>query len=190
MFRQYIPSAFEIALSLLKAHRRRLRGGHRTAVPFLRRPLLKAENQSYQLSREAGRLRIPIRGTGGVQLNLAVSDWHRSFLSDPSWGLGSLTVTPSRIVVVMRKGVPTPYEPRAVIALDANEASLDGVVAVGGDAALVSMAFPDVRIVQETHFRRGRRLARKKSHDRRVMRRLLVGRDGASGTASSSGSIE
>ena len=118
-------------------------------------------------------MRIPVRGTEGVQLTLPLSTWHRAILQDPTWGLGSLTVTPNRIVVVVRKDAPEPYEPAAAIALDTNEASLDGVVAGDGEAALVSVRFPGVRVVQATHFRRRRRLARKKANDRRVMRRLL-----------------
>jgi len=174
IYKQYIPSAFEVALAVLKAHRRRLRRGRRTSVPFVKRPLLKAENQSYRFDRGTGRLRIPIRGTEGVQLILPLSDWHRRFLADPSWGLGSLTVTTDRIIVVVRKIAPEPYEPTAAIALDTNEASVDGVAVGDGEAGLVSLPFPEVRVVQATHFRRRRRLARKKAHDRRVMRCLLA----------------
>ena len=68
-------------------------------------------------------------------------------------------------------------KPVAAIALDTNETSLDGVAVADGGAVLVTIPFPDVRVVQATHFRRRRRLARKKAHDRRVMRRL-VGREG------------
>ena len=173
VYKQYIPSAFEVALAVLKAHRKRLRRGRTTNVPYVRRPMLKAENQSYRLDRETGRLRIPIRGTEGVQLVLPLSEWHRSILGDPTWGLGSLTVTPDRIVVVVRKAAPDPYAPEAAIALDTNEASLDGVAATGGEGHLVTIPFPEVRVVQATHVRRRRRLQRKKANDRRVMRRLL-----------------
>ncbi len=173
VYKQYIPSAFGLAMGLLKNYRRRVRRGKRTTVPYVRRLLLRAENQSYRLDRETGRLRIPIRGTEGVQMDLPMSDWHRAVLSDPSWGLGSLTATPGRIIVVVRKAAPEPYAPEAAIALDTNEASLDGVVAAEDTASLLTIPFPEVRVVQATHFRRRRRLARKKSHDRRVMRRLL-----------------
>ena len=173
VYKQYLPSAFGVALSVLKVHRRRIRRGKRTSVPYLRRPMLMAENQSYRLDRETGRLRIPVRGTEGIQLDLPLSAWHRSFLSDPSWGLGSLTVTPDRIVVVVRRDAPEPYAPAAAIALDTNEASLDGVAAWGDSATLVTVPFPEVRIVQATHVRRRRRLARRKANDRRVMRSLL-----------------
>jgi len=139
--------------------------------------MLKAENQSYWLDRETGRLRIPIRGTEGVQMNLPLSDWHRSILSDPSWSLGSLTVIPGKIILVVRKEAPRPLECEAAIAVDTNEDSLDGVVAAGESASLVTIPLDGVRRVQETHFRRRRKLARKKAHDRRVARRLL-GREG------------
>ena len=66
VYKQYIPSAFEVALAVLKNYRRRVRRGKRTRAPYLRRPMLKADNQSYRLDRETGRLRIPIRGTEGV----------------------------------------------------------------------------------------------------------------------------
>ncbi len=173
LYKQYIPSAFEVALSVLKAHRRRTRKGKRSSIPFLRRLMLKAENQSYRLDRETGRLRIPIRGTEGLQLHLPLSDWHRSILRDPSWGLGSLTVVPGKIIVVVRKEAPKPYEPEAAIALDTNEDSMDGVRASGDDAGLLRVPFDGVRHIQEVHFRRRRKLARKKAHDRRVARRLV-----------------
>jgi len=135
--------------------------------------MLKAENQSYRLDRETGRLRIPIRGTEGVQLHLPLSEWHRSFLSDPAWRLGSLTGVPGKIIVVVRTEAPKVYEPKGAIALDTNEDSLDGVLATNENMVLTSLTFGGVRQIQETHFRRRRRLATKKTHDRRVMRRLL-----------------
>src|SRR3989442_15862455 len=69
--KQYIPSAFEVALAVLKVHRRRIRNGKRSSTPFLRRLMLKAENQSYWLDRGTGRTRIPVRGTEGGQLHFA-----------------------------------------------------------------------------------------------------------------------
>src|SRR5437773_7099626 len=139
----------------------------------MRRLMLKAENQSYRLNRETGRLRVPIRGTEGVQLDLPMSEWHRSFLRDPSWGLGSLTVIPGKVFLAVRKEAPRPYEPTAAMALDTNEDSLDGVIASEDVARLVTVPLDGVRQVQMTHFRRRRHLARRKTHDRRVRRRLL-----------------
>ena len=171
--KKYIPCAFEVALTLLKAHRRRVRKGRISSNPYVRRPLLKAENQSYWLDRETGRLRIPIRGTEGVQILLPMSDWHRSILRDPTWGLGSLTLVPGSAILVVRKEAPKAYEPHAALALDTNEDSLDGVFAEGKTAHRLTISLRGVREIQATHFRRRRRQARKKANDRRVQRRLL-----------------
>ena len=173
VYKQFIPSAFEVAMATLKNYRRRVRKGKRTSVPYLRRLLLKAENQSYRFDRVTGRLRIPIRRSERVEFDLPLSEWHRSFLSDPAWSLGSLTVTPGRIILAVRKSAPEPYAPAAAIAFDTNEASVDGVAVHDGVATLVTVPFLDVRVVQATHFRRRRRLARKKTHDRRLQRELL-----------------
>ncbi len=174
VYKQYIPSAFEIALAGLKVYRRRMRKGKRTSVPFMRRLMLKAENQSYRLDRQTGRLRVPIRRGVHVDLDLPLSEWHRLFLSDRSWGLGSLIVTPETIVLAIRRVAPEPYEPIAAFALDTNEDSLDGLEVEGEEARLVRLPFGGVRKVHTTHFRRRRRLASRKAHDWRVKRRLLA----------------
>jgi len=119
LYKQYIPSAFEVAMAVLKNYRRRLRQGKKASVPYLRRLLLKAENQSYRFDRTTGRLRIPIRRGEHVDIELPCSEWHRSILSDPSWGLGSLTITPDRVIVAVRKTAPVPYEPASAIGLGA-----------------------------------------------------------------------
>jgi len=174
VYKQYIPSAFEVALGTLKAYRRRIRKGKKTNIPYVRQLFLKAENQSYRLDRGTGRLQVPIRRREHVLLDLPLSEWHRSFLSDPSWSLGSLTITPSRILVTVRKRGPEPYEPTSALALDTNEDSLDGVEADGTSSRLVRVSFGGVRQIQATHFRRSRRLAKKKAQDRRVWQRLLA----------------
>ncbi len=177
VYKQYIPSAFGVALGLLKAYRRRVRKGKKANVPYVRRLMLSAENQSYRLDRTTGKLRIPIRRGEHVYLDLPVCDWHLTFLSDPSWSLGSLTVTPERIIVFVRRHPLKPYEPTSALAFDTNEDSLDGVLVAGSVAQLVSLPLGGVRQVQTTHFRRRRRLAKKKACDRRVKRQLL-GREG------------
>ena len=173
VYKQYIPSAFEVALAVLKAHRRRLKKGKRCSIPFMRRLMLKAENQSYRFDRETGRLHIPIRGTEGVQMVLPISAWHRAFLSDPAWGLGSLTIVPGKIILIVRRQVPTLYEPVGAIALDTNEDSMDGIVASNQGMVPTVLPFGGVRRIQATHFRARRKLAAKKARDRRVMRRML-----------------
>ncbi len=178
VYKQYIPSAFESAMAALKNYRRRARQGREPDVPYFRRPFLKAENQSYRLDRITGHLRIPIRRGEHVDFDLPLSDWHRSILLDPSWSLGSLTVTPDRIVLAVRRMAPKPREPEAAIALDTNEDSLDGVYASDRNGWLLTLDLGGVRQVQATHFRRRRRLAAKKAHDQRI-RGCLLAHEGA-----------
>ncbi len=74
VYKQYIPSAFEVALGCLKARRRRVCKGKAASKPYMKRLMLKAENQSYRLDREMGRLRIPIRAKEYVTLDLPMSE--------------------------------------------------------------------------------------------------------------------
>jgi IS605 OrfB family transposase len=80
---------------------------------------------------------------------------------------------PGKIILVLRKEAPKACEPASAIALDTNEDSMDGVIASEEGMLPTILPFGGVRGIQETHFRRRRRLAAKKAGDRRVMRRLL-----------------
>jgi len=102
-----------------------------------------------------------------------MANWHRRFLDDPDWALGSLTVIPGKVILVVRKIAQKPYEPEAAVALDTNEDSLDGVSGNNGGSQLLTVSLLGVRSIRSTHFRRRRKLARKKMYDRRVAQRLL-----------------
>ncbi len=173
IYKQYISAAFAVALGQLKGHRKRLKHGRLTSTPYVRRPMLQAENQSYSLDRQTGRLRIPIQGTQGIQVDLPLSSWHRSYLADESWSLGSLTMVPGTIIIRLRKGSPTPLPPSSVFAYDTNEDTLDGIFASLDSSRVIGISLDGVRAVQAVHFRRQRRLARKKKHDRRVLKSLV-----------------
>ena len=174
VYKQYIPSAFEVALSVLKVHRRRLRKGQKTTRPWVHGLFLKAENQSYLFDRSSGRLEIPIRGRERIEIQLPLSAWHLSILRDSSWRLGSLTIAERRLVVVVSRLAPQPDGPRSALALDTNKESLDGVFASPQRSALVSLDLGGISQVQATHFRRTRKLSSKKAHDRRVGRILVT----------------
>src|SRR3990170_4758429 len=77
VYKQYIPSAFEVTLGCLKARRRRVRNGQAASQPYMKRLMLKAENQSYRLDRDTGRLSIPIRAREHVEIDLPLGAWHR-----------------------------------------------------------------------------------------------------------------
>ncbi len=174
LYKQYIPSAFEVALGALKARRRSLKNGKHLETQYMRKLMLKAENQSYRLDRTTGCLRIPVRAREYVDLRLTLSDWHRKFFENAEWKLGSLTMIPNKVVVILRKEAPRTVEARRAIGIDTNEETLDGVIAGGGGALLFTARLGGIRRVQATHERRRRKLARKKANDRRVAQSLLA----------------
>jgi putative transposase len=172
MYSQHLLSVFEIAASVLKNHRRKVRKGKAGKIPYVKRLFMKTENQAYKLDRERGVVDLPIRAGCHVELKLVLSEYHRSFLDDPSFSLGSLTLFPDRVVIAFRKMEPRPYVPETVVSLDTNERSLDGVFVSEGKGAPVRAYFPQVATIQQTHHDRRKRLQTKKSHDRRISRRL------------------
>jgi len=178
MYSQHLVSAFEVAGSILKNHRRRVRKGITGRIPFVKRLMMKAENQAYKLDRKSGVIDLPIRAGCHVELKLAVSRYHREYLDDMTLSLGSLTVLPDRVIVAFRKEAPDQYTPASVLSLDTNERSLDGVFVEGEVANAVKAEFPEIAIVQQRHHDRRRRLQKKKAHDRRTSRNLCK-REGA-----------
>ncbi|MBU0684509.1 MAG: transposase, partial [Candidatus Thermoplasmatota archaeon] len=174
MYAQHLVSAFEVAGSVLKNHRRLVRKGVARRIPYVRRLMMKAENQAYKLDRESGTVDLPIRAGCHVKLNLIVSQYHRKYLDDSTLSLGSLTLLSDRVMIAFRKVAPAPYTPASVLSLDTNERSLDGVFVDSHSEAAVTVKaeFPDVAIIQHRHHDRRRRLQRKKAHDRRTARNL------------------
>jgi len=178
VYSQYIPSACEIAGSVLKSHRRRLRKGQRPRRPFVKRLSLKCENQTYKLDRRTGLLDIPIRAREHVQVQLNVSPYHRKYLDDEGLTLGSLTICPDRVIVAFRKDRPVKAPIETVMAIDTNERSVDGVFVSNDDEPLpIRYDIAEVPIIQKRHHDRRKRLMKKKAHDRR-MKKKLCGREG------------
>jgi putative transposase len=172
MYAQHLVSAFEVAGSALKNHRRRVRKGVTGRIPYVKRLMMKAENQAYKLDRKSGIVDLPIRAGCHVDLRLVVSQYHRKYLDDMALTLGSLTVLSNRVIVAFRKDAPKPFVPESVLSLDTNERSLDGVFVEGDVAKAIKAEFPEVAIIQQRHHDKRKRLQKKKAHDRRTSRNL------------------
>ncbi len=106
MYAQHLASAFEVAGNALKNHRRRVRKGVTCRIPYVKRLLMKTENQAYKLDRKSGVIDLPIRAGCHVELRLIVCQYHRKYLDDTALTLGSLTVLPDRVIVAFRKDAP------------------------------------------------------------------------------------
>jgi len=178
MYSQHLVSAFEVAGGVLKNHRRRFRKDVSCRTPFVKRLMMKAENQAYKLDRVSGVIDLPIRAGFHVELRLVVSEYHRKYLDDMSLSLGSLTVLLNRVIVAFRKDAPKPFVPESALSLDTNERSLDGVFVEGDVAKAIKADFHDIAIIQQLLHDRRRRLQKKKAHDRRTSRNLCR-REGA-----------
>jgi len=170
IYSQHLVSSFEVAGSILKNLRRRWGKGPIHRIPYVRRSMMKAENQAYKLDRENGVVDLPIRAGCHVKLRLVLSDYHRGYLNDETLSLGSLTLLPDRVMIVFRKSAPMPYTPETALSLDTNERSLDGVFMSEGKSTPVQAAYPDVAVIQARHHDRRRRLQKKKAHDPIVYR--------------------
>jgi len=172
MYSQHLVSAFEVAASVMKMHRRRTRVKAEPRTPYVKRLMMKAENQAYKLDRDSGIIDLPVRAGCHVKLKLIVSQYHRRYLDDPTLSLGSLTVLPDRVIVAFRKETPKLYAPESIISLDTNENSLDGVCLQGNVSNVVKASFPEVAAIQQRHHDRRKMLQKKKAHDRRTSRTL------------------
>ncbi|MCX6657279.1 MAG: transposase [Euryarchaeota archaeon] len=178
MYSQHLVSAFEVAGSVLKNHRKRFRKGVTGRIPYVKRLMMKAENQAYKLDRKTGVIDLPIRAGCHVELKLVVSQFHRKYLDAMALSLGSLTILPDRVVVAFGKDALKAFVPESALSLDTNERSLDGVFVEGDGAKAVKAEFPEIAIIQQLHHDRRRRLQKKKAFDRRISRKLCR-REGA-----------
>ena len=162
MFAQHLVSSFEVAAAILKNHRRRLARCENAKTPFVRRLMMRTENQAYKLDRAKGVIDLPIRAGCHVKLRLVVSRYHRIYLDDPQLTLGSVTLLPDRVIVAFRKEAPRPIVASSVLSLDTNERSLDGILVRGSEdeglAVPVKASFPEVAVIQMRHHDRSKRL--------------------------------
>ena len=173
VYSQHVSQACAVAASILRNYRKRLRRGLRSNPPFVKRLFARIENQAYTLDRTRGVLRFPIRAGTQITIQLPLSEYHRSILSDPAIKLGSLTLTESIVALAVSRDSPRELVPTSIVAFDTNESSMDGVLATRFGLTAVKVPFPEVRQIQATHFRRRRRLGSKKAHDRRTQAALL-----------------
>ncbi len=174
---QHARRATEVALALGKGHRRRIRKGLTSTTPYVRHPFLIATHITFHLDPPTGKVRLSMRPGEWTSFVLPLADYQRAILADPGSRVKELHLRPTRASVVIEKEVPQPYVPTSLIALDTNESSLDGVEVTREGTTPVTVQFPEVRVIQQRHHDRRRRLSRKKAHDRRLARELL-GREG------------
>ncbi|MDD1769825.1 MAG: RNA-guided endonuclease TnpB family protein [Methanomassiliicoccales archaeon] len=165
----------EVALSLGKGHRRRLRKNIRSRVPYVFRPFIRADDVTFHISPDTGHVRLSLRNGEWVGFDVKLSQYHSEIMA--SGRIKQLILTQTKVVLVIEKEIPEPYAPTSLLALDTNERSLDGVWLSSEGVIPVSVPYPDVSSIQNRYFVRRRRHGRKKSRDRRVWH-MLASKEG------------
>ncbi|HLM92151.1 MAG TPA: transposase [Thermoplasmata archaeon] len=170
-------AAAEIAGSLASGHRTRVRKGLEGRVPYVRAPFVRIPVGSFHFDLETGKLRLSLRRGEWTSLIVPVSNYHRKVLTHPDRRVTQAHIGLHRVVLIYAQVPPEPYVPKSLVALDTNEASMDGVEVDSDGASYVRVHFPEIPRIQWRHMGRRQYLGRKKSHDRRLSRQLL-GREG------------
>jgi putative transposase len=166
----HAQTAMGVALSLTKGHRRRLRNGKKSKVPYVFKPFLRADDVTFHITPETGHVRLSLRNGEWASFEVKLSKYHLDLMNKGR--IKQLVLNGTRAVLVIEKMVPERYAPTSLIALDTNERSLDGVSLTSETTTPVSVPYPEVSVVQHRHFVRRRKLAKKKCNDRRVWRKL------------------
>jgi len=91
----YILNACEVAFSIIKKHKKWYR------KPYAKRLMLKLDNQTYQLNYML--LKIPIKPRDLILMPLKGGEYQFSFLRDATLKRGSITITPSTVIVAFSK---------------------------------------------------------------------------------------
>ena len=157
----YILSACEVAYSAFKNPRRR-------SDPYIRRPFLKLDSQTYSLDHLI--LRIPTKPRHYIYLTLHASNHQLSFVDDPLLKRGSITLTDSALAIAFTKNVPD-IEARGRIGIDVNERNVtwsDSSGLVGREDTSV------VAELKERYKAIRAKIAERTYKDRRIMRALLA----------------
>jgi IS605 OrfB family transposase len=166
----HAQTAMDVALSLAKGHRRRLRKGKKSRVPYVFRPFLRADDVTFHVTPETGLVRLSLRNGEWADFDVKLSNYHIEFMQQGM--IKQLVLNDKKAILVVEEEVLERYEPMSLLALDTNERSLDGVSLTSEGAMPVSVPYPDITIVQHRHFVRRKRLNKKKANDRRVWRKL------------------
>ncbi len=156
----YILSACEVAYSVYK-------NKNRKSDPYIKKPFLKLDNQTYKLDYLL--LRMPTTPRRFLYLTLNGSLYHRSFLADKSLKLGSLTVTESGIIITFSKEMAE-IQSRGKIGIDVNERNVTWSDSLGHSESKDTSQVCEIK----ARYRAIRaEIAQSTQKDRRIQQRLL-----------------
>jgi putative transposase len=158
----YILSACEVAYSVF-------RNKNRKSIPYVKRPFLKLDNQSYRLDHLL--LRIPNTPRNFIFLTLEGPRHHLSFVDDPTLKRGSVTITDRHVIIAFSKEVKMP-DSVGYMGIDVNERNVAVSATDGFEKKFDELG--EVVEIRERYREIRARISRVTRQDRRVGRRLLA----------------
>ena len=158
----YILSACEVAFSILRNHKRRMRS------PIARHLFLKLDSQSYTLNYLL--LRIPTNPRQSLVIPLKAGEYQAIFLRDKRLKRGSITITAEGVVLIAFNKTVETQEPLGKIAWDVNEKS---VIGASNDGEAVGYDLTPIANLRRQYSKMRAGIDRKTHKDKRTRRRLL-----------------
>ena len=156
----YILSACEVAYSV---YRNKGRKSH----PYIERAFLKLDNQSYSLNHLL--LRIPTTPRHFVYLTLQGSNYHLSFIDDPTLKRGSITLTGRAVSIAFWKEI-SEMETQGEVGVDLNERN----VTASDTSGTTVFDTSDVAELKERYRAIRARVGRRTRRDNRISQRLYA----------------
>src|SRR5438309_6862191 len=157
----YILSACEVAYSVYRSKDRK-------SVPYIERAFLKLDNQSYSLNHLL--LRIPTTPRHFVYLTLQGSNYHLSFIKDPTLKRGSITLTGRTVSIAFSKEIAE-TETLGEVGIDVNERN---VTASDTSGATTVFDTSNVAELEERYRWIRAKIGRVTRQDNRISQRLYA----------------
>lgn len=157
----YVLSACEVAYSAYRNKNRR-------SDPYIKRPFIKLDNQSYTLNHLL--LRIPTKPREFIYFTLQGSDYHFSFIDDPTLKRGSLTLTGRTLSIAFSKEIDE-IEPLGNVGIDVNERNLTTSDTLGNTKVYDTSQVAEVK---ETYKAIRARIGQRTRRDNRISPQLYA----------------
>jgi putative transposase len=158
----YILSACEVAFSVYRNKRRK-------SVPYVERPFLKLDNQSYQLNHLL--LRIPVALRHYIFITLRGSEYHLSFLDNGNLKRGSVTITATGVSISFSKEVEL-INPVGHLGVDINERNVTTSATDGFEKRFNELG--EVVDIRERYREARAKINKQTWRDQRIGKRLLA----------------
>lgn len=143
----------------------------RIPLPYVRRPFIKLDNQTYHLNYLL--LRIPTKPRQYIFITLNGSMYHRSYLADQSLKRGSITITDSTICIAFSRKAEEimVVKPLGQIGIDVNERNVTWSDTRGKTEKI---GISGVAEIKEKYKHLRANIGRKTRQDRRISQRLYA----------------